>query len=219
MAQALTNFNPAQRFTQIISKLDQSLDNSTKLTKKLEKQVDGLVEDLLDLAHGVAVETLLPPNKKGERMKRVFERAPDYKAILLLLQLANYMPQISADMLLAVGRAAEAEEKVRAGVSTAQARFLQKQGDFLEEQNKQWGKQFVSEDDEISYCTSVLQHALEWLTLLSPVKWEEWRTADNGMELMKQSVMKCFETAIDRASGKEEEEEEPEEDEDEEDEE
>src|SRR5579871_3115837 len=120
-----------QRLNSLINLVDEGVAERIKLTADLRPTIPAMFEALQQLALGVRVQEDRVSND-GKPYKYTYERAPNIKAIDLLLRYANVTPEDTANMLLSYVRAEATVAEVDARLASYKAQNLAAQTAFTD---------------------------------------------------------------------------------------
>lgn len=152
MTQAVEISNPFETATVLLS---HSIENRQKMEEDIKDKIPSLVASLVECALGVWKEQDVT-NKKGELVGvKVYQLAPDVKAINALMRMANYEPDEMAQILLSMSRVKSIEAEVSARVAERKAENLRSQTLLNDKNALAFEASFVLEEDVQGAAMSV----------------------------------------------------------------
>lgn len=182
--------------------LRDSLDNRQAMAEDLKEKIPEIVRTLVESALGVWKEQDVI-NKKGEKVGvRVYQSAPDVKALSALMRLANYEPEEIGKILLDMNRSAAIQADIAADLAKERAQNLRSQTLLNDSNAAAFKAAFVVEEDVqgaalsvfsavVGYIQSIPVEVMRDEVAVSQSSYQEWqmKIADIGKEAYAQYVL------------------------------
>lgn len=143
----MSDGSSADPFNTVTGMLVRALNGRERLAEDLQEKVPVAIDALVESALGIWKQQDVI-NKKGEKVGvKVYQVAPDAKAISTLLRLANLEPADLSDTLLSMTRVRQIESDIDAHLSKAKAENLRSQTLLNDKNALAFEASFVLEED------------------------------------------------------------------------
>lgn len=151
----MSDGSSADPFNTVTGMLVRALNGRERLAEDLQEKVPVAIDALVESALGIWKQQDVI-NKKGEKVGvKVYQVAPDAKAISTLIRLANMEPAEMSDVLLSITRVRQIESDIDAHLAKAKAENLRSQTLLNDKNALAFEASFVLEEDVQSAAMAV----------------------------------------------------------------
>lgn len=181
--------------------LRESLNNRQSMAEDLKEKIPAIIAALVESALGMYVERV-EITRKGEAKVKVYQLAPDVKAINAIMRLANYEPEEVGKILLDMNRSAALQADITADLAKERAQNLRSQTLLNDSNAAAFKAAFVVEDDVqgaalsvfsavVGYIQSIPVEVMREEVVASQSSYQEWQVkiADIGKEAYEKYVL------------------------------